>query len=186
VLARALGTKRGKPSPFTALPELKPAPPPTPTVEETRERLRREFNDAKKAMSPIAPEVRIVHPHWARWPRADDDPRMIGDYPAGPTESYQLRDPRDPRWEDPQTRRAAGEDVPEDWEALGVWAPDIPPQRWGWPWLVAGPLVFVAMLGAMCGVGLLIPMDLPAYALRDLPYSAKYYPGGVIPDDVRA
>src|SRR5688572_6417565 len=58
--------------------------------------------------------VRALHPDWYRWPRADDDPRMIGDYPNVPATSYQLRDPYDPTYFDPQERRRFGEPVPED------------------------------------------------------------------------
>lgn len=67
---------------------------------------------------------RIMHPDWYRTPMAEDDPRMIGDYPDVPAESYQHRDPHDPTYTDPQNRRRFGEPVPEDYEVLTVWSFD--------------------------------------------------------------
>ncbi len=160
-----------------ALSSGKKTPPVAPEVPEDAQLRGR----TPPLPQPIYPSVLIVPPHYWRWPRRDDDPRMIGDYPATPLESYQLRDPRDPAWDDPQLRRAAGEDVPEDWEALSAWAPDVPPRRWTWPWLVAGPALMVGIVGGLLALGRLVPNPMPTYALRDLPYSHAYYPGGAIP-----
>ena len=89
----------------------------------------------------MAPRTRILHPDWSRLPMAEDDPRMIGDYPDYGSRSYQERDPQR-RYFDQQGRRHFGEGVPEDYEALSVWAPDIS-RRYGWPWMLGGPAVLI-------------------------------------------
>lgn len=83
----------------------------------------------------IPPMPRIIHPDWYRIPMAEDDPRMIGDYPAAPTISHQLRDPYG-QYFDQQNRRNWGEILPEDYEPLLMWSFDVE-ERYGWPWLVA-------------------------------------------------
>lgn len=72
---------------------------------------------------PLEEMPRVMHPDWYRTPRADDDPRMIGDYPDVPAESYQLRSPYNTYF-DQQGRRNFGEAMPEDYEPLTMWSFD--------------------------------------------------------------
>lgn len=130
--------------------------------------------------TPIVPSVLIVPPHFWRWPRRDDDPRMIGDYPAPPLLSAQLRDPRAFSWGDAQVRRAAGEAVPEDHDGLSVWAPDVPAARYDWRWLVAGPAVLAGVVGGLWALGTLVPSPMPHYALRELPYAVPRLHGSQV------
>lgn len=105
----------------------------------------------------VASRVRIFHPDWSRIPMKEDDVRMIGDYPDYGSQSYQERDPH-VKYFDQQGRRHFGEGVPEDFEVLSVWAPDIS-TRYGWAWMLGGPAV-------LFGGSLLIYMlvkDIPSH-----------------------
>lgn len=79
---------------------------------------------------------RIMHPDWYRTPQADDDVRMIGDYPNVPLESYQLRDPYE-NYFDMQNRRRWGEPLPEDYEPLTMWSFDHETSYGKW-WVLGG------------------------------------------------
>ncbi|KAF9506894.1 hypothetical protein BS47DRAFT_1352388, partial [Hydnum rufescens UP504] len=56
------------------------------------------------------------------WEQKEVDPQLDG-YPQLPAVSYQRR--RETGWDDDQERRNFGEPVPEEHEALSVWAPDV-------------------------------------------------------------
>ncbi|PJF18042.1 NADH dehydrogenase [ubiquinone] 1 beta subcomplex subunit 8, mitochondrial [Paramicrosporidium saccamoebae] len=85
---------------------------------------------------PMVPMPRIMHPDWYRWPQAEDDPRMIGDYPNVPAESQQLRDPY-ATYFDQQNRRNFGEAMPEDYEPLTMWSFDHE-TTYGVSWVLGG------------------------------------------------
>lgn len=57
-------------------------------------------------------------------PKTSDEEAMIGDYPNLPFVSYQHRPQKG--WWDNWERRNFGETLPEEEDALSVWAPDIP------------------------------------------------------------
>lgn len=79
---------------------------------------------------------RIIHPDWYRTPMPEDDPRMIGDYPAVPIEPYQLRDPYASDYFDVQNRRRWGEALHEDVEPMLMWSWDTE-ATYGWGWMLA-------------------------------------------------
>ena len=110
-----------------------------PPIEEKEIADEVEVREPEKVTWVIAPRTRILHPDWSRIPMEEDDVRMIGDYPDYGTQSYQERDPY-VKYFDQQGRRHFGEGVPEDFEALSVWAPDIS-RRYGLPWMLGGPAV---------------------------------------------
>lgn len=127
---------------------------------------------------------RIMHPDWYRTPSKEDDPRMIGDYPAVPASSYQTRDPY-VRYYDQQNQRHFGEPVPEDYEPLLMWSFDVE-ERFGVGWAVAslGSLLGGCfLLYQVCGrePSVFATQRVP----KDLPTVSAYYKDGTIPAYLR-
>lgn len=127
---------------------------------------------------------RIMHPDWYRTPSEEDDPRMIGDYPAVPASSYQTRDPH-ARYYDQQNRRYFGEPVPEDYEPLIMWSFDVE-ERFGVGWAVAS---LGSLLGGCFLLYQLCGREPSVFATqrvpKELPTVSDYYRGGAIPEYLR-
>ena len=124
--------------------------------------------------------VRIMHPDWYRVPDAEDDPRMIGNYPDVPAESYQLRDPHG-QYFDVQNRRNFGEPLPEEFELLSQWSFDHETQ-FGLVWILGS-------IGGLFG-GYFLLHWLVSYvpspfsgltAPRELPTVGKYFANEIVP-----
>lgn len=132
-------------------------------------------------LASVPPMPRIMHPDWYRTPMEEDDPRMIGDYPVGPTSSYQTRDPYAPYY-DRQNRRYFGEPIPEDYEPLIMWSFDVE-ERFGVGWAVAS---LGSLLGGCFLLYQLFGREPSVFATqrvpKDLPTVSDYYRGGGIPE----
>ena len=123
---------------------------------------------------------RVVHPDWYRIPRPDDDPRMIGDYPDVPAESYQFRDPY-AEYTDKQGRRNWNEPVPEDYEQLSVWSVDHE-KDYGIGWVLGSfALLFGGFFSLKWIMDRYLPNPLMDYTRpRELdPSVAKHFPYGI-------
>lgn len=154
--------KSGKRFPFK-LPE---------TIEtESKETIKEEsvFEVASFAEPRPAPTVRIVPPDWYRYPKEDDDPRMIGEYFYDENQkSYQTREIKGlEKFDDEQRRRNIGEDVPEDWEVFDVWAPDVE-TRYGWAYVLGGPMLLMGGFGLLYYLLMKIPSPIPPIVCVDI------------------
>ncbi len=122
-----------------------------------------------------------MHPDWYRTPLAEDDVRMIGDYPAVEMVPQQLRPAYDPNYFDHQNRRYWGEPVPEDYEPLTMWSVDCETQYGVW-WIVGSLGGFFGGMFLLYSWLSRIPSPLFDYtAPKELPTVAKYFVDGKIP-----